>query len=176
MAETIERDADLRPWSLAALAEEAEFDRHVEAAATTIADAFALKVHVNVAERRRAFADWIARVRAVDRRPPDYRTFVAVCASLVAALAARRAVGFTAMTGDPSAPALAVILKYGNEVTALAVGAGVYSAAVAHLVDPVPREPLPAMVIENAAASLRRHPDDAALRFRELLGLPTPWV
>jgi hypothetical protein len=70
---------------------------------------------------------------------------------------------------------LGTILAYGNEVTALAAGAAVYALAVEDLTGTSPAEPLPALVVENAAAGLRKHPE-AALRFRELLRLTTPWT
>jgi hypothetical protein len=175
MSEAIALDAGARAWSLAALAEEAEFDRHLEAAATAIADRFTLKVHINVEARRDAFADWIDRVRAADRRPLDYRAFVAVCAGMIAALAAHRVVSYSAMTGGPPDGTIGTILRHGNEVTALAAGASVYSLAVEDLTGTPPAAPLPALVVENAAANLRKHPE-AALRFRELLRLSTPWT
>jgi len=175
MRDTIDLDAGERPWSLAALAERAELDRHIETVATAIADRFTLKVHINVAARDAAFADWIDRVRAEDGRRLDHRSFVAVCAGLIAALAARRVVSYSALVGDPSDGMLGTILAYGNELTALAAGAAVYALAVADLTGTLPAEPLPALVVENAAASLRKHPE-AALRFRELLRLTTPWM
>ena len=175
MRDAIDLDGSERSWSLAALAERAEFDRHIETAATAIADRFALKVHINVAARDAAFADWIDRVRAEDRPRLDHRTFVAICAALIAALAARRVVSYSGLIGDPSDGMLATILAYGNEVTALAAGAAVYALAVEDLTGTSPAEPLPALVVENAAANLRKHPE-AALRFRELLRLTTPWT
>jgi hypothetical protein len=165
-------DGDLRPWSLAAMAEEAEFDGHVEAAATAIADAFTLQIHINIAGRQDAFIDWIERVRAAEGRH-DRGTFVRTCASLVGALATHRIVGYSAMVGNPSAEA-AVVVKYPNETTALAVVAGVYLTAIEHLVDR-PRGPVSAMALETAATGLRKRPDETAARFRELMGLPNPW-
>jgi hypothetical protein len=175
MSDAIALDAGARAWSLAALAEEAEFDRHLEAAATAIADRFTLKVHIDIEARRDAFADWIQRVRAADRRPLDYRAFVAVCAGMIAALAAHRVVSYSAMTGGPLDGTMAVLLKYGTEATALVAGAAVYALAIEDLTGASPAEPLPALVVENAAANLRKHPE-AALRFRELLRLSTPWT
>ena len=175
MRDAIDLDAAERPWSLAALAERAEFDRHIETVATAIADRFTLKVHINIAARDAAFADWIERVRAENRPRLDHRSFVAVCAGLIAALAARRIVSYSGLIGDRSAGMLGTILAYGNEVTALAAGAAVYALAVEDLTGTSPAEPLPALVVENAAAGLRKHPE-AALRFRELLRLTTPWT
>lgn len=175
MTEAIALDAGTRAWGLAALAEEPEFDRHIEAVATAIADRFTLKVHVNVAARRAAFADWIDRVSADGRRPLDHRAFVAVCAGLIAALAAHRVVGYSAMIRDPSDVMVGILLKFGNEVTALAAGAAVYALAIEDLTGNSPADPLPPMVVENATANLRKHPE-AALRFRELLRLSTPWT
>lgn len=175
MADALALGSKAGAWSLAGLAEEAEFNRHVETAATAIADRFALKVHLNIVARRRAFADWIGRACAEEKRPPDYRTFIAVCAGLIGALARQRVVGYSAMLRHPSDRMVETLVKYGNEATALAVGAAVYSLAVADLTGNAPGEPLAALVIESAAANLRRHPE-AALRFRELLKLSTPWL
>lgn len=175
MRDAIDLDGSERPWSLAALAERAAFDRHIETTATAIADRFALKVHINVAARDAAFADWIDRVRAENRRRLDYRSFVAVCAGLIAALAARRVVSYSALVVDPADGLLGTILAYGNEVTALSAGAAVYALAVEDLTGTSPAEPLRALLVESAAASLRKHPE-AALRFRELLRLTTPWT
>lgn len=175
MRDAIDLDAGERPWSLTALAERAAFDRHIETTATAIADRFTLKVHINVAARDAAFGDWIDRVRAEGKPRLDYRSFVAVCAGLIAALAARRVVNYSALVGDQSAGMVRAILRYGNEVTALAAGAAVYALAVEDLTGTLPAEPLPALIVENAAASLRKHPE-AALRFRELLRLTTPWT
>lgn len=175
MRDAIDLDRSERPWRLAAFAERAEFDRHIETAATAIADRFTLKVHINVAARDAAFDDWIDRVRAESKPRPGYRGFVAVCAGLIAAIAAQRVVSYSALVGDQSAGMARTILTYGNEVTALAAGAAVYALAVEDLTGTIPAEPLPAMVVESAAASLRKHPE-AALRFRELLRLTTPWT
>jgi hypothetical protein len=175
MTEAIAIDAGSRAWGLAALAEETEFDRHVESVATAIADRFALKVHVNVAARRAAFADWIDRVRVEDRRPVDHRAFVSVSAGMIAALAAQRVVGYSAMIRHRSDVMVGTLLKFGNEVTALAAGAAVYALAIEDMTGTRPADPLPPMVVENAAANLRKHPE-AALRFRELLRLSTPWT
>lgn len=175
MTEAIALDAGTRAWALAALAEEAEFDRHVETVATAIADRFTLKVHVNIAAHRAAFADWIARVRAEDGRPIDHRAFVAISAGMVAALAGHRVVGYSAMIRGPSDVMVGILLKFGNEVTALAAGAAVYALAIEDLTGTSPADPLPPIVIESAAANLRKHPE-AALRFRELLSLSTPWT
>ena len=174
MAEALAPDAGTRVWSLAALTDEDEFNRHVETAATAIADRFAVKVHLNIVARRRAFSDWIGRLRAVDGHPRDYRAFVAVCAELIGALGSRRVVSYSAMLRHPADRMVDVVLRYGNEVTALAVGAAIYATAVDGLTGAPPGEPLPARVVENAAANLRRHPE-TALRFRELLKLSTPW-
>jgi hypothetical protein len=67
------------------------------------------------------------------------------------------------------------VLACPDEVTALAAGAALYVIRVRELTGADPSVPLSAMVIENAAASLRRRPA-AATRFRELLQLSTPWV
>jgi hypothetical protein len=169
MRDGIDLDAGERLWNLAVLAEPVEFNRHVETTATAIAD------RVSIAARDAAFADWLDRVRGEGRPRPDYGRFVAVCAGMITALAARRVVSYSAMIGDPSADMVRAILRYGNEVTALAAGAAVYALAVEDLTGASPAEPLPALLVENAAANLRKHPE-AALRFRELLRLSTPWT
>lgn len=174
MSDAIAVDRGLRPWSLAALAEEAEFDLHLELAAAAIADHWDLTVHINVAARRRAYDDWIERVRAMDAPTQDYRALVSVCAALVASLAAHRIVGYTRLFGEPNRM-IDAVLQYSNEVTALLVGGGFYSVAVEQATGTAAAEPLSALVVENAAANLRRHPE-AALRFRELLRLTTPWT
>jgi hypothetical protein len=166
-------DGDLRPWGLSAMAEEAEFDGHIEAAAIAIADAFTLQVHLNIAGRKDAFRDWVERVRTAHWPARDPGAFIGACASLIGALAAYRFVGFSPMLGNQPDEA-AVVTKYPNETTALAVGAGVYLTAVEHLVDR-PRGQVGAMALETAAIGLRKRPDDTAARFRELMGLPNPW-
>ncbi len=70
---------------------------------------------------------------------------------------------------------IGVVIKYPNEVTALAAGAAIYALRVAELTGEDAGGGLPAMVIENAAANLNRHPE-AAVKFRELLQLATPWT
>lgn len=175
MAEALALDAATRLWSLADLADEATFDRHIENVATAIAERFTLKVHQNVVARRLAFIAWLDSAAAEDD-PPDYRTFVVVCANLIANLARHRVVSFSAMIRDPDNRRIDVVLKYPNEVTALAAGAAIYSLRVRELTGEDPGGGgLSAMVLENAAASLYRHPE-AAIKFRELLRLATPWT
>ena len=174
MIETSAIDASLRPWSLAALADEAEFGRHVEMTASTIANRFTVNVHINVAARARAFDDWIEHVRAGGSQRIDYRTLVAIGAGLIASMAAHRIVGYTATIVEPRSM-LDTVQKYGNEVTALAMGTALYSTMVEAISGAPAVERLPVMVMENAAANLRRHPE-AALRFRELMRLSTPWM
>jgi hypothetical protein len=165
---------DSRPWTLAALADEAEFDRHVEAAATAIADRYTLNGHINLAARRRAYQDFIDGVR-LQPTPLDYRAFVGVCAALIAALSTHRVVTFSAMSVAPNQIG-ATVLRYGNEVAALAAGGALYAAAVEGMTASQSGETLSAFLWENAAASLRRQPEETAVRFRELLRLPTPWM
>ena len=65
------------------------------------------------------------------------------------------------------------VLQYGNEITAFAAGAAVYVPIVEDITGEPASEPLSTLVVGNAAAAFRRHPE-AALRFRELLRLATP--
>lgn len=174
MAETAELTADARAWSLAALADEAEFDSRVEMAATAIADRFTLQAHINIGERRHAYFDWIDRVRS-ERGPVDHATFVSVLSAMIATLATRRVATYSAMIRDPGDEMADVVLRYGNEVTALVTGASVYAVMVGDLTGAPAASPLPAMLMENAAAALRRRPE-AAASFRELLMLPDPWT
>ena len=175
MAEAAARRADRGPWSLVALVDEAAFDRHVYMVATAIADRFTLKIHQNVVARRMAFIAWIDSLAAIDRATIDYRSFVAVCAALIASLARHRVVSYSAMIRDPADTMIKAILKYPNEVTALAAGAALYDLRVGALTGEPAGEPLAPLVVENAAANLARHPE-AAARFRELLRLGTPWT
>ena len=66
------------------------------------------------------------------------------------------------------------VLRYPDEVTALAAGAALYLLRVRNDDADNPCLPLSALVMENAAAQLHRR-TDAALRFRELLRLNSPW-
>jgi hypothetical protein len=174
MAETAELNAEARTWSLAALADEAEFDSRVEMAATAIADRFTLQSHINIGERRHAYYDWIDRVRS-ERRPVDHTTFVSVCSAMVQTLATRRVATYSAMIRDPGDDMADVVLRYGNEVTALVTGASVYAVMISDLTGTTVAAPLPALVMENAAAALRRRPE-AAASFRELMMMPTQWT
>jgi hypothetical protein len=72
---------------------------------------------------------------------------------------------------------LDLILKYPNEITALAAGASLYAVRASEIRDGTNVVlALSPMIVENAAASLRQHGEAAALRFRELLQLGTPWT
>ncbi len=175
MAETAVRPLELPPWGLASLADEANFDRLVDTTATAIADRFTLKVHQNVVSRRMAYTTFIDSLATENLPLIDYRAFVSICGNLIAAIARHRVVSFSAMIRDPGSRMIGVILKYPNEVTALAAGAALYSLRVGELTGAAPTAALPAMVIENAAANLNRHPE-AAVKFRELLQLATPWT
>jgi hypothetical protein len=166
---------ELAARPLAGLADEADFNRVIEDAAAAIADRFALKVHLNIVARRRAYADWIDRVCAEEKHKADHRALIAICAGLIEALGRRRVVGYSAMLRHPANRMAEAIVKYGSEVTALAIGAAIYARAVEGLTGEDPGEPLPALLVENAAANLRRHPE-AAAKFRELLRLSTPWM
>ena len=175
MAEAVAPLAGRDPWSLAALADEAAFDRHVETVTTAIADRFTLKIHQNVVSRRMAFIAWIDSLSTIDRAAIDYRSFVAICAALIASLARHRVVSYSAMIRNPGDTLIDAVLKYPNEVTALAAGAALYDLRVGELTGAPVGEPLSTLVVENAAANLARHPE-AATRFRELLRLGTPWT
>ena len=105
----------------------------------------------------------------------DYRGFVAVCANLIAGIARHRVVSYSAMIRDPADGMIDTVLKYANEVTALAAGAAIYELRVAELTGYPAGGGLSALILENAAANLSRHPE-AAVKFRELLQLRTPWT
>jgi hypothetical protein len=70
---------------------------------------------------------------------------------------------------------ISTVLQYPNEVTALSAGAALFALGVGPMTTTPISEILSPMVLENAAAHLSRHPE-AALRFRELLQLHTPWA
>jgi hypothetical protein len=175
VAEPIGIDA-ATPSGLAALAEQALFERHYDAVATVIAARFSLKVHYALAGLRAAFAAWIAR-SAARPRAPDHRHFIAVIALLVECLVRERIVTYSVMVRPPGARdrLLDTIVKFPNEVTGLLAGAGLYSMMVARLTNETPDVPLSAIVLANAASIVRRRPE-AATRFRELLQLGTPWA
>ena len=99
-----------------------------------------------------------------------------LCADLTECLANQRVVSYSAMMRDVSEPMTDVVLRYPNEVTALATGAALYIVRATALTGAEIAEPLAPAVAENAAAALQRHPEAAAERFRELLRLTTPWA
>jgi hypothetical protein len=175
MAEAAVRPIEVPPWGLATLADEANFDRLVETVATAIADRFTLKVHQNVVSRRMAYTAFIDSLTTENLPLIDYRAFVSICGNLIAAVARHRVVSFSAMIRDPGSRMIGVVLKYPNEVTALAAGAALYAIRVGELTGEEMATALPAMVIENAAGNLTRHPE-AAAKFRERLQLATPWT
>jgi len=166
--------ADIGAWTLAALADEPSFDRHYETVAAAIADCIAAKVHINILARRQAFADFINSLDGIDTGSLSYRHFIGVCASLIASLGGQRIIAYSTVARDPPDRMVDAVVKYPNEVTALASGAAVYLLRVRDLTGVDPSLPLSALVMENAAAQLRRRAD-AAIRFRELLRLTTPW-
>lgn len=174
-AEAVALGIDARPWTLATLADEDGFARYHDAIAGAIADRFTLKVHINPGGRQRAFAAWIAALAEREVAAIDHRDFIAVCAGLIASLAAHTVVSYSPMVGDRADRMVDTVLACPDEVTALAAGAALYVIRVRELTGADPSVPLSAMVVENAAASLRRRPA-AATRFRELLQLSTPWV
>ena len=166
--------ADIGAWSLAALADEASFDRHYETVAAAIADRITAKVHVNILARRQAFADFIASLHGIDAGAITHRHFIGACASLIASLAGQRIIAYSTVTRNSPDRMVDAVVKYPNEVTALSSGAAVYLLRVRDLTGIDPSLPVSALVMENAAAQLRRKAD-AAVRFRELLRLTTPW-
>jgi hypothetical protein len=174
MADALARNPQMAPWTIASLADEPAFDRLIETVAAAIADRFTLKVHQNIVFRRMAYVDWIDGMAAENLASIDYRSFVDLCANLISSIARNRVVSFSAMTRDPDDKLIGVVLKYPNEVTALAVGAALYRLRVGELTGEDAGGGLSAMIIENAAANLSRHPE-AAVKFRELLQLSTPW-
>jgi hypothetical protein len=174
--EATHRPGNERVWRLAELADRQAFDRYIDTVAAAIADRFTLKVHLNVAARWRAYNGWIARLQDMSDGADDHRRFVRLCADLVECLASHRVVSYSAMLHDASDPMTDVVLRYPNEVTALATGAALYIVRATALTGADIAEPLPPAVAENAAAALQRHPQAAAERFRELLRLTTPWA
>jgi len=175
MADAVMVHADIGAWSLAALADEASFDRHYESVAAAIADRIAAKVHINVLARRHAFADFVNSLEDIDTGAIGYRHFIGVCAGFIASLAGQRIIAYATAARDPPDRMVDAVVKYPNEVTALASGAAVYLLRVRDLTGVDPSLPVSALVMENAAAQLRRRAD-AAIRFRELLRLTTPWA
>jgi hypothetical protein len=173
--EAVDRSGTTRVWHLAELAERQTFDRYLDTVATAIADRFALKVHVNVAGRWRAYNSWIAKLQDKGEEPDDYHRFARLCADLVECLAGQRVFTYSAMMRDASDPMTDVVLAYPNEVTALAAGSALYIVRATALTGAGIAEPLAPAVAENAAAALQHHPQAAAERFRELLRLSTPW-
>jgi hypothetical protein len=160
---------------LAALADQSQFEIHYDAVASALADRFTLQTHYNVAELQDAYAIWIARCAAAGGER-DYRHFIAAIGLLIESLARYRIVTYTPMMRPAGAPDanVEVLLKFPNEVTALLVGAAIYVVQVVRLTGRDPSIALEPLVLENAAGILRRRPD-AAIRFRELLQLATPW-
>ncbi len=152
-----------------------EFHALQREVAAAIADRFTLKLHQNIVSRRMAYIAWIDSLAAENLTAIDYRAFVAICAGLIASLARHRVVSFSAMIRDPENATIAVVLKYPNEVMALAAGAAIYSLRIREMTGEEAGSELPAIVVENAAANLSRHPE-AAAKFRELLQLATPWT
>ena len=174
--EATDRPGNERVWHLAELADRHTFDHFIDTVATAIADRFTLKVHVNVAGRWRAYNGWIAKLQDKSSDGDDHHRFVQLCADLTECLANQRVVSYSAMMRDVSEPMTDVVLRYPNEVTALATGAALYIVRARALTGAEIAEPLAPAVAENAAAALQRHPEAAAERFRELLRLTTPWV
>lgn len=161
---------------LAALADQALFEVQYDAVAAAIAGRFTLKVHYAIPELHGAYASWIGRSAAAGGGR-DYRHFIAIVANLIDCLATRKAVSYS-LTMRPKPPhdrRLELALGFPNELTAFVFGAAVYSSAVTRLTGTDPSIPLSGMILENAIALLRRNAA-AAMRFRELLQLSTPWT
>ncbi len=173
--EAVDRAGGEPLWSLAELADRRAFDRHVGAVATAIADRFAVTVHIDGAGRWRAYNRWIARLQDTRDGADSHHRFVRLCADLVECLACQSVITYSATIGDASDPMTDVVLRYPNEVTALAAGAALYIVRATALTDADIFEPLAPAVAENAAAAVKRNPSAAAERFRELLRLTTPW-
>jgi len=175
MTEVAAAIADRRIVTLSALSDETAFDRYVDGVAETIAGHFALKMQKNLVARRMAFTAWMDGLARTARPGIDYRSFIAVCATLIDTLARHRSLSYSAMIRDPHDRMIEVVLKYPNEVTALAAGAALYDIYVTRLTGTPAHEALSPLILENAASSLARQPKAAAARFRELLRLSTPW-
>lgn len=160
---------------LAALTDQAQFEIRYDAVAASLADRFTLQTHYNIAELQDAYAIWIAKCAAAGGER-DYHRFIATIGLLIESLARHRIVTYTPMMrpAGPQDAHVEVLLKYPNEATALIVGAATYVVQVIRLTGRDPSVALEPLVLENAAAILRRRPD-AASRFRELLQLTTPW-
>ncbi len=174
--EALDRYGEERVWRLADLADRQAFDRTIDTVATAIADRFTLKVHINVAGRWRAYNCWIARLQDEADGGDEHHRFVRLCADLVECLANQRVVDYSPMMRDVSEPMTDVVLAYPNEMTALATGAALYIVRTTALSGGDISEALTPDVAENAAAALKRHPQEAADRFRELLRLISPWA
>jgi hypothetical protein len=165
-----------RPWTLAMLAEERAFERHYDAVAIALADLFTLKVHLDIEQLRSSFAVFVASLGGLPKGPPDYRRLIEVIGRLIASCAARRIITYSAMVRERSNRMAGVVLAYPGEITALCFGAGLSTVAVRRLTGSDPGTRLSPMIVENAAALVRRQPAEAAARFRELLQLTTPWA
>lgn len=166
--------ADVGAWSLEALADRSLFDRHYVTVAAAVADRLSAKVNINIEARGLAYADWIDSLQGLDPEEVGHPHFVAACASLIASLARYRIVAYSAIARDPPDRLVNAALNYPNEVTALASGAAVYLLKVRELTGIDPSARLSGMILENAAANLNKTAE-AAVHFRELLRLSTPW-
>ncbi len=176
MVEAIALHADLGAWTLAALAERAAFERHAVAVAAAIADRICAKVEIDVGECAGAFADFVEAVAGRQTGEPAPADFIAVCAGLVASLARHHVARYAAGGEAPPDRMTGAVLTYPDEVTALASGAALYLLRVRALTGVDPSVPLSPLIVENAAILLRHGGNQAAIRFRELLQLTTPWA
>jgi hypothetical protein len=174
MAEPMPILAGIGPWKLAALADPAVFERHYETVTAAVAERITARIHLNGLAMRAAFDDFTGSFESIDSGSVARGHFVDICARLIASLAGRRIVAYSTVARARPDPMVETVVKYPNEITALASGAAVYLLRVRDLTGVDPSLPLSALVMENAAALLRRNVR-AATRFRELLRLTTPW-
>lgn len=167
-----------RPWTLASLADERAFERHYDAVTMALADLFSLKVHLNLIQLHTCFAGFVAgfEENRLPRETPDYQRLIDVVSRLILACTVRPIVSYSALVRDRTNRTAGIVLAYASEITALGLGAAVYAVAIKRLVGTDPSTPLSSLIIENAAALLRRQPTGAAANFRELLQLTTPWA
>ena len=161
---------------LAALADQALFEVQYDAVAAAIADRFTLKVHYAIPELARRLRSWIARSAAVGGSR-DYRHFIAIVANLIESLATRKAVSYSLMTRPkpPHDRRLELALGFPNELDRVGFRRrGIFGRGEASH-RRRPEHSASGLILENAIALLRRNAA-AAMRFRELLQLSTPWT
>ncbi len=160
------------PVGLDALADSAQFEIEYDAVVAAIADHCGLQARYDIAELHSAYAAWIDSAAALAGKR-DGAHLVAIVAALIKSLARHKAVSYALTVGARSADDLRLELALGfpNELTALLFGAAIYATAVQRRTGADPSIPLSRLILENAIGLLRRNPDGAAARFRELLQL-----